>query len=73
MIRWQQLVSEHHDIIVLDDTSIKIENVAYDKINNYDDVITKNSYGYCIETYMHDTGVKVDSMNLNDIQTYLGY
>ena len=65
MKKWQQILSDHHNVEILSDTKVKVLNVIYDTINKVssDDIITHNANGYT-----DSQGYTYDS-----IFEYLGY
>jgi hypothetical protein len=65
MKKWQQILSDHHNIEVLSDTQAKVLNVICDTVNKIvsDDIITRIENGY---TDSH-------GYNYDSIFEYLGY
>lgn len=74
MEKWQKFISDHQRISVIDEDSIRINNIAYDEhLNWYDDIVTKLDKGYQIDTYLNETNVKVETHLENNLYDYLNY
>lgn len=65
MKRWQQILSQHHNVEIVSDTQVKVLNVIYDTINKVssDDTITRTVKGY----------TDSQGYSYSSIYEYLGY
>jgi imidazoleglycerol phosphate synthase glutamine amidotransferase subunit HisH len=76
MKKWQSTIINHHDnAIIVSDTQIKIPNIGYSTINNesYDEIVTREDNSYFVETFIHDTNIRIETHAESSIAEYLGY
>ena len=70
---WQDFVALHHDIDIIDDFTIRLPKISYDRNNWYDDVISKTLTEYQVNTYITDTDILLEKHNEVSIKSYLCY
>lgn len=65
MKKWQQILSDHHNVEILSDTQVKVLNVIYDTINKIssNDIVTRIANGY----------TDSEGHSYSSIYEYLGY
>jgi transketolase N-terminal domain/subunit len=65
MKKWQNILSQHHNIEIISDTQVKVLNVLYDTINKVpsDDIVTRVENGY----------IDSEGYDYTSIYQYLGY
>lgn len=65
MKKWQQILSDHHNVEILSDTQVKVLNVICDTVNKTvsDDIITRTVKGY----------TDSQGYSYSSIYEYLGY
>lgn len=78
-MNWQEFVSLHHSIDIIDENTIRVPRIAYDFEesgvikDNYDHVVTKMPKGYKIDEYLTETNILKDTYEVESIYNYLGY
>jgi len=65
MKKWQQILSDHHNVEIMSDTQVKVLNVIYDTVNKIssNDMVTRIKNGYSDN----------EGNNYSSIYEYLGY